>query len=180
MNSGLLGFSGGWLLTLSVIVGLIAGGLFGVQPSVNGHLSRHLQHPFQASLISFASGTVILIVMAITAGIFPPRFMTSPASLPWWAWGGGLIGVFMVTSSLILVPKVGSLPWFAAIMTGQVIAAVLLDHFGWLGNDRVVASPTRLAGAALLIAGLMLIVFAKSRENSAVDATSASSTSINE
>lgn len=167
--------SGGWLLALAVIVGLIAGGLFGVQPSVNGHLSRHLQHPFQASLISFASGTVILLVMAVAAGIFPPRFTTSPMSLPWWIWGGGLIGVFMVTSSLMLVPRVGSLPWFAAIMTGQVIAAVLLDHFGWLGNDRVVASPTRLVGAALLIAGLTLIVYAKSNETPPVKSTSPSS-----
>lgn len=174
MTLGSLGFSGGWLLALAVIVGLIAGALFGVQPSVNGHLSRHLQHPFQASLISFASGTAILLVMAIAAGIFPPRFTTPPISLPWWVWGGGLIGVFMVTSSLMLVPRVGSLPWFAAIMTGQVIAAVLLDHFGWLGNNRVAASPTRLVGAALLIAGLTLIVYAKSNETPPIKTTASS------
>ena len=70
----------------------------------------------------------------------------------------------MVTTSLILVPKVGSLPWFAAVMTGQIVAAITLDHFGWLGNPRADASPLRLLGGALMIAGVMVIVYAKHSE----------------
>ncbi|MGB7328270.1 MAG: DMT family transporter, partial [Rubripirellula sp.] len=122
-----------------------------------------------ASLVSFASGTAILLVMTVVGGVFPPRFNASILAMPWWVWCGGAMGVFMVTSSLILVPRIGSLPWFAAIMTGQVVAAVLLDHFGWLGNHQATASPTRLAGAALLIAGLALIVYAKRSEQQAID-----------
>ncbi|TWU56766.1 hypothetical protein Poly51_26830 [Rubripirellula tenax] len=158
-----LGGSG--TLVIAIAFGLAAGALVGIQPSVNGHLGRHVVHPLQASLISFASGTAILMVMSVAGGIFPPRFTMSPFSMPWWVWAGGAMGVFMVTSSLILVPRIGSLPWFAAIMTGQVVAAVLLDHYGWLGNDRAVASPVRLAGAGLLIAGLGLIVYAKHSEH---------------
>ncbi len=157
------------ILLLAVIVGLAAGALFGVQPSVNGELSRHVAHPLQASIISFASGTLALLAIAIVGGIFPPRFIISPSQMPWWAWGSGLIGVFVVTSSLIMVPRVGSLPWFASVMTGQVIAAVLLDHYGWLGNQRAAATPIRLAGAAMLLIGLTLIVYAKRTEQLATE-----------
>ncbi len=164
------------LMLLAILVGLTAGCLLGAQPSVNGHLGRHVEHPLQASLISFASGTAILFLLSILSGNFPPVFLTPPRELPWWIWFGGAIGVVLVTTSLILVPRIGSLPWFAAVMTGQTIAAVVLDHFGLLGNPRAIASPLRLLGAGLLIAGVLVIVQAKrieQRENA--DARNASS-----
>ena len=155
-SAGIVGFA--------VVIGLLAGCLLGTQPSVNGQLARHVAHPLQATLISFASGTIIIIAVTAAIGIFPPRFSQPPGQLPWWIWCGGAIGVVMVTTSLLLVPLVGSLRWFAAVITGQVLVAVTLDHFGWLGNPRVPASPLRIFGALLLIAGVLVIVQAKRSE----------------
>jgi len=146
---------------VAVAIGLMAGCLLGAQPSVNGQLGRYVEHPLQASLISFASGTAIILVLSLFSGSFPPTFTVPPRELPWWIWFGGSIGVIMVTTSLILVPRVGSLPWFAAVMTGQTVAALVLDHYGLLGNPRSAATPMRLLGAALLIAGVVVIVQAK-------------------
>ena len=153
------------LVLIAVFIGLFAGCLLGTQPSINGQLGKSLEHPLQASLISFTSGTAIILLLSVASGVFPPVFTTSPRDLPWWIWFGGAIGVILVTSSLILVPKVGSLPWFAAVMTGQTLAALLLDHFGMLGNPRTEASPLRLLGAGLLIAGVLVIVQAKRLEH---------------
>jgi transporter family-2 protein len=152
------------LVVVAVVIGLLSGCLLGAQPSVNGQLGRHLEHPIQASLVSFASGTLILLLLSFVAGTFPPVFTTSPRGLPWWIWSGGAIGVVLVTASLILVPRVGSLPWFAAVMTGQTLAALALDHYGLLGNPRASASPSRLLGTALLIVGVLVIVQAKRLE----------------
>lgn len=154
------------IVIIAILIGLVAGCLLGTQPSVNGQLGRYLEHPLQASLISFASGTLILLVLSVVTGTFPPVFTAPPREFPWWIWFGGAIGVVLVTSSLILVPRVGSLPWFAAVMTGQTIAALLLDHFGLLGNPRAEASPLRLLGAGFLIACVLVIVQAKRMEHS--------------
>lgn len=154
------------LIIVAVVVGLAAGCLLGTQPSVNGYLGLKMAHPLQAALISFASGTAILFLLSVLTGNFPPEFTVPKSSLPWWAWCGGAIGVVMVTSSLIFVPKVGSLMWFAAIMTGQTIIAIVLDHYGLLGNPKSPASPLRLLGAAFLIAGVLVIVQAKRLEKS--------------
>ena len=152
------------IVLLAILVGLAAGCLLGVQPSVNGSLSANVKHPLQASLISFGSGTVVLLLLTISGGNFPPSFTTSVSNLPWWIWTGGVIGVVMVTTSLIFVPRVGSLPWFAAVMTGQTLAALVLDHYGLLGNPKATASPLKVFGALLLLAGVMVIVQAKRTE----------------
>ncbi len=77
----------------------------------------------------------------------------------------------MVTTSLMFVPRIGSLPWFAAVMTGQIVAALVLDHYGLLGNPKATASPLRLLGAGLMIASVLVVVYAKHAEagNSRLD-----------
>ncbi|MCC9600924.1 DMT family transporter [Stieleria sp. JC731] len=157
------------ILIVAVTVGLLAGGLLGAQPSVNGMLGKSVAHPLQASFISFACGTAILFLLTLLiGGGFPPRFLTSPAQLPWWIWTGGAIGVVMVSTSLLLVPRVGSLPWFAAVMTGQTIAALFLDHFGLLGNPKSPVSILRLLGTFFLVLGVLVIVGAKQMEQNRV------------
>lgn len=152
------------IVLIAVMIGLAAGCLLGAQPSVNGQLGLSVSHPLQAALISFATGTTILFLLCLLFGSFPPSFQNSPGSLPWWIWTGGAIGVVMVTTSLIFVPRVGSLAWFAAVMTGQIIAALLLDHYGLLGNPKAAASPLRLLGAGLMVASLLVVVYAKHSE----------------
>lgn len=153
----------GVLLT-GVLIGLLTGCLLGTQPSANGYLARNLAHPLQASVISFGSGFVIMVVISLIAGVFPPQLSVRWTALPWWAWFGGAIGTVMVTTSLIFVYKIGSLTWFAAVITGQVVVALILDQWGLMGNPRSPASPLRLIGAAMLVGGILLITRAKSLE----------------
>lgn len=152
------------VLLLAVVIGLLAGCLLGAQPSANGYLGRHLAHPLQAAVISFGSGFALLLLLSLVAGVFPPRFSTPASGLPWWVWTGGAIGTVVVTTSLIFVPRIGSLTWFAAVITGQVLAALIVDQWGMMGNPRSPASPLRLLGAMMLIGGILLITRAKTLE----------------
>lgn len=152
------------VLYIAIAVGLLAGCLLGTQPSANGFLGRTLGHPLQAAVISFGSGFALLVLLSLGFGVFPPRFNTSPAALPWWAWTGGAIGTVLVTSSLYFVPRIGSLSWFGAVITGQVLAALILDQWGLMGNPRSSASPMRILGALMLIGGVLLITRAKAME----------------
>ena len=69
-----------------------------------------------------------------------------------------------VTTSLFFVPRIGSLPWFAAAMTGQTITALFLDHYGLLGNPKTPVSSLRVIGTMLLVLGVLAIVGGKQME----------------
>jgi transporter family-2 protein len=77
---------------------------------------------------------------------------------PWYAWvGGGLMGTIYLTGTILLAPRIGAGELVGLVVAGQLIFSVLLDHFGWIGFAQHSASLPRLAGCALMIAGVFLI-----------------------
>ncbi|MNX70117.1 hypothetical protein D3C86_1013580 [compost metagenome] len=78
---------------------------------------------------------------------------------PLWMWAGGAFGVCFISLALVLLPKLGASGFMALALAGQVVASLLLDHFGWFGLvERQVTLP-KLFGAVLLIGGVVLIQF---------------------
>ena len=75
---------------------------------------------------------------------------------PWWSYSGGLIVGFYVLTITFLAPRLGVGTAIALVVTGQVLAAVTIDHFGLLRSLTVPLSLTRMAGVALMIVGVFL------------------------
>ena len=69
----------------------------------------------------------------------------------------GVLGMVFMLGSPVLVPEVGVALFVAASTTGSLVSALIIDHWGWLGSDIRRVTPTRVAGVALLVAGVVLI-----------------------
>lgn len=60
--------------------------------------------------------------------------------------------------TLLAAPRVGVTATFVAVIAGQVVAAALIDRFGWLGQPGIPLSLERVIAIALLIVSLVLLV----------------------
>ena len=139
-----------------LLLGFAAGAMAAVQAVVNARLRHAVSSPFQVALLSFGVGTLALIgIVAATGRSFAGA---SFASVPWWAWTGGLLGAGYITTAVVVAPRIGALALMALVIAGQLLAALVLDHFGLLGLRRMPVTSSRLAGAALLLAGLFLVL----------------------
>ena len=70
------------------------------------------------------------------------------------------LGVAIIALAPILSPMILLLfgaTFIALLVAGQMLASITFDHFGWLGLAQRSIDLPRLAGAALLIAGVVLI-----------------------
>jgi bacterial/archaeal transporter family-2 protein len=134
---------------------LMACGGFAVamQPSINARLAQRIGD-LESSMISFAVGTLALMVVVIFAGKGNLRGI---AGATWWELSGGFLGAFFVTLTIIVVPRIGTLAVMAAIIAGQFAMAALLDHFGAFGLRQIPLTPMRLTGICLLAAGAALV-----------------------
>ncbi len=142
---------------LLVALAFFTGAIVALQPGINGLLSRRLDHPIQASVVSFSVGLLAMIAscLALRQRLPTPSMLTGT---PVWMWlGGGVIGSLFVTTALIVAPKLGATWWIALIIAGQVATSLALDYFGVLGFAHRDATPSRVIGAVLLVAGVTLI-----------------------
>jgi transporter family-2 protein len=139
-----------------LIWALIAGCLFPLQAGVNSQLSDLVNHPMRATLISFTVGFIVLLIYSF----FIRRPWPPAAHLvksPWWIWTGGLYGVVIVATTIMLAPRLGAALYISLMITGQMTASVLFDQFGAVGFEQHPASLLRLLGVGMLIGGVVLI-----------------------
>ena len=141
---------------LLYVLALGAGVSVATQQVLNGGLRTALASPAWAGLISYAGGLLTMIVAVIALREQVPSWKTV-VEVPWYAWSGGVFGAVFILLAILLLPSLGAATLFALVIAGQVLAAITLDHFGALGLAPHPIGAARLAGAALLIAGVILI-----------------------
>ena len=136
--------------------GVAAGAMLPLQFGINAQLAHWVGSPLRAALVSFAVGTVALLAAALAFARGWPGSERIGAA-PWWVWVGGLLGAFYVLGSIVTAPRLGAATLVAAILAGQAVASLLVDHYGWVGFDETPITPGRLAGVALVAAGVALV-----------------------
>jgi len=141
---------------LYYILPLIAGIMMTVQSGINSQLRAAIQHPLLAALISFLSGTAALIIMVMLSKQAIPTLQTF-GGISWYKWIGGLLGAFVVTVTLVSVSRIGAANMFVLIIAGQLITAVIMDHFGLLGLQQSTITLQKTIGVLLLVGGVYLV-----------------------
>ena len=141
---------------LAYFLGIASGFGLTLQIGMNSKLRTVLQNANTAALISFLVGTTGLIVLlAVTRTPVPAR--DTLASVPAWAWFGGLMGAFYVAISTVVASQLGTASLLGLALSGQLAMALVVDHFGWLGLPEHPITLTRQAGVALLGVGVWLV-----------------------
>ena len=132
-----------------------AGGIaLALQAPINGRLSAHAGDSMAATAISFAVGLAILVTLTALRGEIPSLDRLS--GIPWWAWTGGALGAFYVWSALWSVGTLGVVTLIAALILGQMAAALLMDAIGAFGLAAREISAQRVAAVALVATGVVL------------------------
>ena len=137
-----------------MLAGMVAGGfLLALQAPINAALRSHVG-VLESALVSFLVGTVALVALVALAG---RGSVLAARHVPLWQLSGGLIGAVFVTVSLLAAPKLGVTLLVVATLSGQVVAGLLIDRFGWFGIDPRPVEPRRLAGVALVAVAVYLL-----------------------
>lgn len=142
---------------LYALLPLAGGAMIAAQAPINARLRVILGSPLGGGLVSFLVGTVLLMgaVVVVRDG---GAVLSGIGHGPWWAYLGGALGAFFVVATLLAAPRVGVTTTFVAVIAGQVIAASLIDRFGWLGQSPIPFTPERVIAIALLVVSMLLLV----------------------
>lgn len=138
------------------LVGVIAGMVSASQTAINGHLGMVLNSPIKAAFISFALGTLLLIILVL---ILRPQVSLNQAGghNPWWMWFGGFIGAIFVLGNAYLVPILGTGLAVVIVLVGLIIGSLLIDQFGLLAAQKNPVTFAQFLSLLVMIFGVVII-----------------------
>ena len=139
-----------------LVVALGTGAAIAVQTLANSRLRVALGTPVWAAIAQFIVGLAALAAIALLTRQ-PAPDTGGLSRMPWWGWVGGVVGALFIVVSIVLTPRLGTALTLATITVGQLLAALVLDHYGLLGAPVVRLSLPRVLGAACLLAGIALM-----------------------
>lgn len=141
-------------LAAAIPVVVAAGVAVATQAPINAALGRTLGGGLPAAAVSFGVGCLVLGGLSLATG--QARAFAALREVAPWQLAGGVLGAFFVWASLWGVSRLGAVTVVAALILGQMAAALLLDATGSLGLPVRGLSGTRVLAVALVAAGVAL------------------------
>ena len=142
------------------VLSILSGLALTLQAGLNGQLREKFGNPVISSLISFFVGTIVLLfvyifLVANKTYSFPKTENISGLRI--WMFFGGFLGAFYLFTTIFASAKIGFSNMFSLIICGQILLAVLFDHFGILTKTIHEINPPRILGTILLVSGVYII-----------------------
>jgi transporter family-2 protein len=138
------------------LVAMLVGAGLTVQVGMNSTVRVAIGSPIIASIVNFCVGLALLLLIALVGG--SRMSPGSAATVPAWAWLGGLLGAAYVAGTTVVGPRLGAVALVALTLAGQMAASLVVDHYGIVGFPRIPITPTRLLGTFLVVAGVLLVM----------------------
>lgn len=138
------------------LLAVVAGVGVITQQVFNANLRGVLQSAAWAGVVSYVVGLLCMIAFVLVMRD-PVPSLAAARGTPWWLWSGGALGALFIALAIFLVPKLGAASFVALLFAGQMLASLAFDHVGAFGLEKHAVSPVRLVGAALLVAGVVLV-----------------------
>ena len=136
---------------------LLSGAALAMQVGLNNGLRERAGQPVLAAILSFATGTLALLLYAAATRPGLPK-ASNFAGSPWWIWLGGVVGASYILVTITFSGRLGAAGWLGVVVTGQILTSVVLDHFGLVGFRVHAVTPARVVGVALLLIGAAIVL----------------------
>ena len=141
------------------LLGVLGGASSATQTAINSLMGIRVGI-FVAALISVTI-TLTLLALWVLPSLRVGTVMEQLHGTPAFLFLGGVFGGIFVVLMIVVAPRIGVGPTTLAAVCGQIIASLVIDHFGLLGVARAPINALQVIGAGMLVVGTFLVVHFK-------------------
>lgn len=136
-------------------LGVIAGGLIAIQSVLNASLGQRIGYFGSLLALTFMSAIFLLVLILL----FPStaNFRDLPGISEWYLYVGGFLGVIIVVVPIYLIPQIGTTSTLIALVLGQSLFALAIDHYGLFASPKIEINLARAIGVLLVAFGAYLV-----------------------
>ena len=142
------------LLSVPAIIAAISGIAMAIQGTLNSQLTQKTSLLTSTFVVHFMGAVIALLALLLWR---VPFLEHKWLQIPWYLYLGGVLSVLIVALVALSISKIGVCNATTCIIVGQVGAAVLIDHFGLFGVQKIPWNPWQLLGLVLFATGAKLL-----------------------
>jgi transporter family-2 protein len=142
------------ILQLPFILAALSGAIMAGQGTLNSQLSQ------KTSILSSTLAVHVIGTIGVAIAVFfikEPMLSYQWRQIPWYLYLGGILGILIVVLVSVSISKVGVCNATTAIIIGQVCTAVIIDHLGLFGTNKIPWNPWQIAGLTFFVVGAKLL-----------------------
>ena len=137
-----------------IVTAFSMGAVYSIYLPMNSALSKHIGSPIAANIAFFTIALTTSIVLFLIGGQFDPIFRLK--TVPAYLFIPGFLSAFIILGMTFLIPVLGPRKTFLLTISGQVLTARLVGHFGVFNLPRDPITIQKTIGAFLLLAGVVV------------------------
>ena len=137
----------------SYLLALFAGAALSFEGAIYGELGKSIGQ-LETSFYNFFMGSIIMGLLWI---FFGKGKLSYAVEAPKWSLLGGGLGVIYLTSIVISVPFVGVGVTMVAVIIGQLVMSMVIEHYGWLGSKKTRINKEKIMAVISMIIALILV-----------------------
>lgn len=141
------------MIYIMLLVVIFGEAVLCAQSSINGRLGAKVG-VLESSWLTFVLGALVSFLIAF---FLEPNHALNLFTAPRWQLTGAFFGVAYMLTIVFAMPRLGAAATTVAVISGQLLMSLLIDHFGWLNNPVIHLDGSRLAAIALLAVALFFI-----------------------
>ena len=138
---------------IAYIFALFAGAALSFEGAIYGELGKNIGK-LETSFYNFFMGAIILGLLWI---FFGKGKISHVAEAPKWTLLGGALGVVYLTAIVISVPFVGVGITMVAVVIGQLLMSMVIEHYGWLGSKKTKINKEKIFAVISMVIALILV-----------------------
>jgi transporter family-2 protein len=137
-----------------ILIALLMGITMAIYLPMNSLVSRYLGSSIAATVTFFAVALLTAALILLLSG--ESDAITKIGHVPKYLYLSGFISAFMIIGTTFLIPKIGARLFFILLISGQILMAIVVSHFGILASPRDPMTLKKILAAGLVVAGAFL------------------------
>ena len=137
-----------------ILFAMILGGTMSYYMVMNSKVAGIMGSSITANVLFYGIGFISTVIFFVT--IENTNSLLKVKSIPYPLFLTGFLSAIMVLGMTYLIPILGPRKLFLLIVGGQVLMAMLMSHFQWLGVEHDPINLKKVLGAILVLGGVLL------------------------
>ena len=138
------------------MIGFVFSIIAGAAMSIQGVMNTRLQEGvglWEAN--AYVQGTAFLLSLAVM-WLFGSGHLKALLDMPKWTLLGGVLGLVITVTVMLSIKGLKPVMAISVILIAQLTTAALIEHMGWMGQQKAAFGISQWIGLALMLGGVVV------------------------